>query len=102
MSQPENYSLFSDLSNVGKMFSLVAAVAGTVVGVGAIGGGIYIMAARKELPIWSGIAMLIVGILMIIGGWVWYAMTRKSKALAAGTAAIGLVDGLVAGVRGTA
>lgn len=84
--------LYTDVSHLGTTFALISAIGGTVIGVGAIAGGIYMLAAQSDLPIWAGIATLVVGILIIVGGWVYWYLTTKSKPLAAATGGAGIVN----------
>jgi hypothetical protein len=97
----ETRVMMNDLASFGKSLTFVGAIVGTVVGVGVIGGGIYIAAAAHDLPLWSGIVMIILGIIMILGGWLWYYFSRRNQTVAAAQGAAGVVGMMAGAVRGT-
>lgn len=63
-----------EAATVGRDFALIGAIISTIVGIIIILLGIY--GLNK-----TGLAFIfiLIGIVIIIGGWLWYYITRKSK-----------------------
>jgi hypothetical protein len=101
--------LYSDAAEFGLVTSKIGAYIGTVIGIGMICGGIYMLTKKsdstnpelmkspkefqentkniqKDFNKNVGIGLIVFGLLFIIGGWLNYYFSKKSKFLAAANA----------------
>ena len=73
--------IYSGAAGVGRVSAIIGAVIATLVGVGFIVGGIYLVARTDNKT--GGWVLIGVGVLAIIISWLWVYLTRRSKFLAA-------------------
>jgi len=73
--------IYSGAAGVGRFSAIIGAVIATIVGVGFIVGGIYLVARTDNKT--GGWVLIIVGLLAIIISWIWVYLTQRSKFLAA-------------------
>lgn len=90
--------LYDGTASFGRIIGVIIAIICTLFGIGMIIGGIVMLAKRKndEDPdkikdktanTLFGVGVIVFGILFILGGWLTYYLTKKSKI---GAAAVGV------------
>jgi len=85
--------IYSGAAEFGKINAIFGAIIGSLIGLGLIIGGIYLLIKRPDIqttdgtsdisPVLIGAILIIVGLIILIGGWLYVALTSKSETFAA-------------------